>query len=110
LVHLEAARSIDGDVELQAVIADPLAVDPDQAAITATLPGEVERLLARLSDRERAVLRLRFGLDRGEPRTLEDVGPHLNLTREAIRRIERRALAKLRHPCLGIRRAAWITV
>ena len=51
-----------------------------------------------LSDREREILKLRFGLDRGEPRTLEEVGEHFNLTRERIRQIEARAMSKLRHP------------
>ena len=54
--------------------------------------------MARSSERERQILRLRYGLDRGEPRTLEEVGAELNLTRERIRQIERSALAKLRHP------------
>ena len=47
---------------------------------------------------EREILKLRFGLDRGEPRTLEEVGEHFNLTRERIRQIEARAMSKLRHP------------
>jgi DNA-directed RNA polymerase sigma subunit (sigma70/sigma32) len=44
---------------------------------------------------------LRFGFDRGAPRTLDEVGSHMGLTRERIRQIERHALAKLRHPCIG---------
>ena len=51
-----------------------------------------------LTPREAEILRLRFGLDRGEPRTLEEVGEHFNLTRERIRQIEARAMSKLRHP------------
>ena len=51
-----------------------------------------------LTEREREILKLRFGLDRGEPRTLEEVGEHFNLTRERIRQIEARAMSKLRHP------------
>jgi DNA-directed RNA polymerase sigma subunit (sigma70/sigma32) len=51
-----------------------------------------------LDEREREILKLRFGLDRGEPRTLEEVGEHFNLTRERIRQIEARAMSKLRHP------------
>jgi RNA polymerase sigma factor (sigma-70 family) len=51
-----------------------------------------------LNDREREIVRLRYGLDRGEPRTLEEVGIVLSVTRERIRQIERSALAKLRHP------------
>ena len=56
------------------------------------------RLLAPLDERESEILKLRFGLDRGEPRTLEEVGEHFNLTRERIRQIEARAMSKLRHP------------
>ena len=62
------------------------------------LPEEINRLLSPLDEREREILRLRFGLDRGEPRTLEEVGEHFNLTRERIRQIEARAMSKLRHP------------
>jgi len=62
------------------------------------LGAEVERLLGSLGERERQILRLRYGLDRGEPRTLEGVGAELHLTRERIRQIERNALAKLRRP------------
>ena len=58
----------------------------------------VEKAMEGLNDREREILRLRFGLDRGEPRTLEEVGEHFNLTRERIRQIEARAMSKLRHP------------
>jgi RNA polymerase sigma factor (sigma-70 family) len=114
-VHLQPPRSLDrpaaldGDVELQDLIADPSAAAPDEAAAIALLPREIERLLSRLNPREQTVLRLRFGLDRGESRTLEEVGPHVNLTREAIRLIEKRALAKLRHPCLSIHLAAYAT-
>ena len=61
-------------------------------------PAEIEKLLAPLDERERQILALRFGLDRGEPRTLEEVGEYFNLTRERIRQIEARAMSKLRHP------------
>ena len=54
--------------------------------------------LGRPKPCEREILKLRFGLDRGEPRTLEEVGEHFNLTRERIRQIEARAMSKLRHP------------
>ena len=72
--------------------------DPFEVAATALLPEEISRLLAPLDEREREILKLRFGLDRGEPRTLEEVGEHFNLTRERIRQIEAKALRKLRHP------------
>jgi RNA polymerase sigma factor (sigma-70 family) len=88
----------DGDAELGDVVEDRLAESPFEAAALALLPDEIARLLAPLDEREREILRLRFGLDRGEPRTLEEVGKHFNLTRERIRQIEARAMSKLRHP------------
>ncbi len=88
----------DGDAELGDVVADHSAESPFEAAAVALLPEEIARLLSPLDDREREILRLRFGLDRGEPRTLEDVGEHFNLTRERIRQIKARAMSKLRHP------------
>ncbi|MDA8391273.1 MAG: sigma-70 family RNA polymerase sigma factor [Actinomycetota bacterium] len=88
----------DGDAELGDVVEDRSAESPFEMAATALLPSEIARLLAPLDEREREILRLRFGLDRGEPRTLEEVGEHFNLTRERIRQIEARAMSKLRHP------------
>ena len=91
----------EGDTDLGDLVPDRDAVSPLEAAVATLLPTEVERLLRPLDDRERNILRLRFGLDRGEPRTLEEVGREFNLTRERIRQIEARAMAKLRHPCTG---------
>ena len=88
----------DGDAELGDVVEDRSAESPFEVAATALLPEEIARLLPPLDDREREILRLRFGLDRGEPRTLEEVGAYFNLTRERIRQIEARAMSKLRHP------------
>ena len=88
----------DGDAELGDVVEDRSAESPFEVAATAMLPTEIEKLLAPLDDRERQILALRFGLDRGEPRTLEEVGEYFNLTRERIRQIEARAMSKLRHP------------
>jgi RNA polymerase primary sigma factor len=88
----------DGDAELGDVVADPSAASPFDAAAESLLPDEVARLLAPLDERERTIIRLRYGLDRGEPRTLEEVGEAFNLTRERIRQIEARAMSKLRHP------------
>ena len=88
----------DGDAELGDVVEDRSAESPFEVAATALLPEEINRLLAPLDEREREILKLRFGLDRGEPRTLEEVGEHFNLTRERIRQIEARAMSKLRHP------------
>ncbi|HEY5025360.1 MAG TPA: sigma-70 family RNA polymerase sigma factor [Acidimicrobiales bacterium] len=88
----------DGDAELGDVVEDRGAESPFEVAATSLLPEEINRLLSPLDEREREILRLRFGLDRGEPRTLEEVGEHFNLTRERIRQIEARAMSKLRHP------------
>ena len=70
----------------------------DAAAARALLPAEVEKLLSVLDERERRILSLRFGLDRGEPRTPDEVGELVHLSRERVRQIEARALSRLRHP------------
>lgn len=88
----------DGDAELGDIVEDRSAESPFETAATALLPDEIATLLSPLDEREREILKLRFGLDRGEPRTLEEVGEHFNLTRERIRQIEARAMSKLRHP------------
>ena len=88
----------DGDAELGDVVEDRSAESPFEVAATSLLPDEIKRLLSPLDEREREILTLRYGLDRGEPRTLEEIGEHFNLTRERIRQIEARAMSKLRHP------------
>ena len=80
------------------IVQDRGAESPFETAATALLPDEIAVLLSPLDEREREILKLRFGLDRGEARTLEEVGEHFNLTRERIRQIEARAMSKLRHP------------
>jgi RNA polymerase sigma factor (sigma-70 family) len=90
----------DGDAELGDVVADQAAVSPFDAAAVALLRDEVDKMLVALDEREREILRLRFGLDRGQPRTLDEVGECFSLTRERIRQIEARAMSKLRHPSL----------
>ena len=93
----EQVRS-DGDAELGDFVEDHSAVSPFDAAAAALLSDEVAKMLLVLDQREREILQLRFGLDRGLPRTLEEVGDHFHLTRERIRQIEARAMSKLRHP------------
>ena len=88
----------DGDAELGDMVEDRFAESPFESACASLLPSEIERLFAPLDERERTILTLRFGLDCGEARTLEDVGVVFNLTRERIRQIEARAMSKLRHP------------
>ncbi len=97
-VSLSEPLPDDGDAELGDMVEDRSAVSPFDAAATALLCGEVNKMLVALDQREREILRLRFGLDRGEPRTLDEVGQHFRLTRERIRQIEARAMSKLRHP------------
>jgi RNA polymerase sigma factor (sigma-70 family) len=102
-VSLSEPLSADDDGrELADVVADPLAASTFDAAAAALLPGEVAAVLAPLTPREREVLTLRFGLDSGEPRTLDEVGAHFELSRERIRQIESRAMAKLRHPGFNV--------
>ncbi len=94
---LDATVGPDDTTELGDLLGDA-SVDVEGDALNASIAGDVARLLAGLDARERKILELRFGLDRGEPRTLDEVGEHFSLTRERIRQIENRAMAKLRHP------------
>ena len=71
---------------------------PQDAAAFTLLHEQLMEVLLTLTEREQKVLRLRFGLDDGRPRTLEEVGRQFNVTRERIRQIEAKALRKLRHP------------
>jgi RNA polymerase sigma factor (sigma-70 family) len=97
-VSLDARVGPEGESELGDVVADVSSPSPFEVVTEAMLGGEVSKLLSALDDRERQILRLRYGFDRGDPRTLEEVGAEMNLTRERIRQIERAALSKLRHP------------
>jgi RNA polymerase sigma factor (sigma-70 family) len=90
----------DGECEDQFsdLLEDPLSLDPDAAANAQFLREQVEDVLSSLTSRERRVLQLRFGLEDGRSRTLEEVGREFGVTRERIRQIEAKALRKLRHP------------
>ncbi len=91
----------DGDATMGELVADEDAVDPEGAATTVLAQREVTRALGALTDRERRVLMLRYGLEDGEEHTLEDIGAEFGLTRERIRQIEKKTLTKLRHPSRG---------
>jgi RNA polymerase sigma factor (sigma-70 family) len=97
-VSLSAPLREDSDGEVGDTVGDDSAISPEAAMLEAALVGEVEKILAPLEERERTILRLRYGLDGGDPRTLDDVGAHFSLTRERIRQIEAKAMSKLRHP------------
>jgi RNA polymerase primary sigma factor len=86
----------DEGSQLGDLLKDPNAHSPEQAILTGDHPKEVERAMAALSDRERHVLRLRYGLGTDREYTLEEIGRHLSVTRERVRQIESRALQKLR--------------
>ncbi len=88
----------DDDFSLSDLIEDESAVAPSDAATRSMLNEAVNLALSELSDREQRVVRLRFGLDDGQMRTLEEVGKEFGVTRERIRQIESKTLAKLRHP------------
>jgi RNA polymerase primary sigma factor len=96
-VSLEQPMGED-DFSLSDLIEDEGAIAPSEAAARAMLNEAVNQALSELSERERRVVRLRFGLDDGEMRTLEEVGREFGVTRERIRQIESKTLAKLRHP------------
>ena len=100
-LSLSEPLSEDGDGELADIVGDHSATSPSDAAAASLLPGEILKQLEPLTQRERSILVLRVGLDRGEPRTLGEVGSYFDLTRERIRQVEARALAKLRHPAFN---------
>jgi len=97
-VSLETPIGEESDTELGDLIEDSGAPSPLDAVTDTLLREQIESVLASLSGREQRVLRLRFGLDDGHTRTLEEVGREFGLTRERIRQIESIALRKLRHP------------
>jgi len=98
-ISLETPIGEEEDSRLGDFLPDDALVEPQDIAVHQVLKEQIEYVLGRfLTDRERDVVRLRFGLDDGRSRTLEEVGKEFNVTRERIRQIEAKALRKLRHP------------
>ncbi len=96
LGSLEKPVGTDSGSPLSDLIEDRLASSPLDAAVVAMLPGEIARLLSVLDERERMIMRLRFGLSGDEPLTLKAIAQRLEVTPERVRQIEARALSKLR--------------
>ena len=97
-VSLETPIGEEEDSHLGDFIPDEDALAPAEAAAYSLLKDQIEEVLGSLNEREQKVLKLRFGLDDGRARTLEEVGKEFDVTRERIRQIEAKALRKLRHP------------
>lgn len=97
-VSLESPVGEEGDAHLGDFIEDQNALPPPVAASRQLLKEQIDDVLSSITPRERRVLVLRFGLEDGRSRTLEEVGKEFNVTRERIRQIEAKALRKLRHP------------
>ncbi len=95
-VSLDAPLGTDESDRISEVVADPNAAAPFDRIVTETDSEMLHEILATLTQRERAILAMRFGLDDGEPKTLEEVGQHFHVTRERIRQIQEQALKQLR--------------
>ena len=99
ITSLDAGVGRDGDEEdsvLRDFIEDEESATPEESAASQLLKEQVQEILSTLSDREQKIIKMRFGLENGKSHTLEEVGPEFAVTREPIRQIEAKALAKLR--------------
>ena len=88
----------NNDTKIGDMVEDTSVEAPDVAASKAMMPKETEKMLSTLTEREQEILAMRFGIKTGQPKTLEEVGEAMSLTRERVRQIESRAMSKLRHP------------
>ena len=97
-ISLETPIGEEADARLRDIIEDPAGVSPAEAMISVDLKRQTAHVLRTLSPREESIIKMRFGLEDGSERTLEEVGQNFRLTRERIRQIEAKALRKMRHP------------
>jgi RNA polymerase primary sigma factor len=97
-LSLETPVGDEDSSRLGDFVEDQAVQPPDEVVMHGLLREDLEEVMRSLTDREKTVLKLRFGLDDGHPRTLEEVGKVFNVTRERIRQIEAKALRKLKHP------------
>jgi RNA polymerase nonessential primary-like sigma factor len=95
-VSLDMPVGTEEDAPLGDFIEDSEATDAESAVISGLLQDDLRRVLGTLDEREQSVIRLRYGLDDGQPRTLDQIGKHFGLSRERVRQIEREVMAKLR--------------
>jgi RNA polymerase primary sigma factor len=98
----------DGDTYFGDFIEDKKAVSPANATVYSMLKEELQQAMESLTEREKKILILRFGIEDGTPKTLEEVGMIFKVTRERIRQIEAKALKKLRHPSRSRRLQAFL--
>jgi RNA polymerase primary sigma factor len=97
-ISLETPIGEEADSRLGDIIEDPEGVSPAEAMISVDLKRQTAQILGTLTPREASIIRMRFGLEDGTERTLEEVGENFQVTRERIRQIEAKALRKMRHP------------
>jgi RNA polymerase primary sigma factor len=107
-ISFETPVGTEGDSSLGDFIEDRDSVSPEDAASNQLLKEQIDEVLLTLTPRERSVLQLRFGLEDGRSRTLEEVGNSFHVTRERIRQIESKALRRLRHPSRSSKLRAYV--
>jgi RNA polymerase primary sigma factor len=97
-ISLSTPLGEDGDSEFGDLIEDEDASKPDEIAIDSALKKELTRILDSMNEREAMIIKMRYGLDDGIPKTLDQIGIELKVTRERIRQLEQKTMSKLRHP------------
>jgi len=107
-ISLETPIGEEADSRLRDIIEDPGGVSPAEAMISVDLKRQTAHVLSTLSPREESIIKMRFGLEDGSERTLEEVGQSFRVTRERIRQIEAKALRKLRHASRSRRLSAFV--